>query len=71
VSAVSGAFITAEERSDRYSAPQRGYLYFTLPAQDRELAQREWADLKSVAGDTPGSGAWIQLGREGACPEDG
>jgi len=47
---VSGVFITAEERSDRYSAPQRGYLYFTLPAQDRELAQREWADLKSVAG---------------------
>ena len=28
---VSGVFITAEERSDVYSAPQRGYLYFALP----------------------------------------
>ena len=47
---VSGVFITAEERSDWYSAPQRGYLYFALPPQDRDLALREWADLKSVAG---------------------
>ena len=28
---ISGVFITAEERSDVYSAPQRGYLYFGLP----------------------------------------
>jgi hypothetical protein len=47
---VSGVFITAEERSDVYSEPQRGYLYFTLPGQNNELALREWADLKSVAG---------------------
>ena len=47
---VSGVFITAEERSDVYSAPQRGYLYFALPPQNRDLALREWADLKSVAG---------------------
>jgi hypothetical protein len=47
---ISGVFITAEERSDVYSAPQRGFLYFALPKQDRELALREWADLKSVAG---------------------
>jgi hypothetical protein len=47
---ISGVFITAEERSDVYSAPQRGYLFFALPTQNRELALREWADLKSVAG---------------------
>ncbi len=47
---ISGVFITAEERSDVYSAPQRGYLYFALPKQNRELALREWTDLKSVAG---------------------
>ena len=47
---VSGVFITAEPRSDVYSAPQRGYVYFALPAQNKELALREWADLKSVAG---------------------
>src|SRR5436309_1642786 len=47
---ISGVFLTAEQQSDRYSAPQRGYLYFALPPQNRELALREWADLKSVAG---------------------
>ena len=47
---ISGVFITAEERSDVYSAPQRGSLYFALPKQNRDLALREWADLKSVAG---------------------
>ena len=47
---VSGIFITAEPRSDVYSAPQRGYVYFALPPQNKELALREWADLKSVAG---------------------
>jgi hypothetical protein len=47
---ISGVFITAAERSDVYSAPQRGYLFFALPKQNRELALHEWADLKSVAG---------------------
>ena len=47
---ISGVFITAEERSDVYSAPQRGFLYFALPKQNRDLALREWTDLKSVAG---------------------
>jgi hypothetical protein len=47
---VSGVFITAGERSDVYSAPQRGYLYFALPKVNDELALREWADLKSIAG---------------------
>jgi len=47
---ISGVFITAAERSDTYSAPQRGYLYFKLPSGNEVLALREWADLKSVAG---------------------
>jgi hypothetical protein len=47
---ISGVFIIAEERSDVYSAPQRGYLYFSLPSTNRDLARREWTDLKSVAG---------------------
>lgn len=47
---ISGVFITAAERSDVYSPPQRGYLYFGLPRGNDELARREWADLKSVAG---------------------
>ena len=34
------------------SAAKRGYLYFKLPAdqKDIDIARREWADLKSVAG---------------------
>jgi hypothetical protein len=50
---ISGIFIAAELRPDNdtvYAAPQRGYLYFTLPKQNEELARREWSDLKSVAG---------------------
>jgi hypothetical protein len=53
---ISGVFSVAEETADNstvYSAPQRGYLYFglpSLPSGDQELARREWADLKSVAG---------------------
>jgi hypothetical protein len=47
---ISGVFITAGQGPNAYSAPQRGYLYFMLPAGNRELALREWADLKSIAG---------------------
>jgi len=50
---ISGVFIVAQETPDNstvYSAPQRGYLYFTLPKTNQELARREWADLKTVAG---------------------
>jgi hypothetical protein len=47
---ISGVFITSEERPGAYASPQRGYLYFTLPAGNEELARREWADLKAVAG---------------------
>ncbi|HWB82884.1 MAG TPA: hypothetical protein VG675_02005 [Bryobacteraceae bacterium] len=50
---ISGVFITAERTPDNsiaYSAPQRGYFYFELPKSHEELALREWADLKSVAG---------------------
>ena len=68
---ISGVFIVAEERSDVYSAPQRGYLYFALPKQNEELARREWADLKSVAGTRQVVGLGIQLVREGARQETG
>jgi len=50
---ISGVFSVAEEtpnNSTVYSAPQRGYLYFGLPRGNEQLARREWADLKSVAG---------------------
>jgi hypothetical protein len=47
---ISGVFITAEGQSGAYAAPQRGYLYFSLPPGNEELARREWADLKSIAG---------------------
>jgi len=48
---VSGVFITAGERSQTcIRRRQRGYLYFTLPKVNDDLALREWADLKSIAG---------------------
>jgi len=47
---ISGVFSTAKEQFNEYLPPQRGYLYFRLPRENEELARREWADLKSVAG---------------------
>ena len=47
---IYGVLSTAENAGNAYSEPQRGYLCFTLPAQNSELALREWSDLKSVAG---------------------
>ncbi len=47
---ISGVFITSEKQGSVYSAPQRGYLYFSLPARDSERGRVEWSDLKSVAG---------------------
>lgn len=46
---ISGVFITSEKQGSVYSAPQRGYLYFSLPARDAERARQEWSDLNSVA----------------------
>ena len=36
--------------STTYSSAQKGYLYFSLPAQGADQALREWADMRSVAG---------------------
>ncbi len=47
---ISGVFLTAEGQSDSYAGPQRGFLYCALPAGNEDLARREWADLKTVAG---------------------
>lgn len=47
---IAGVFIASGQSYDVYLPPQRGYLYFTLPAQNADLARHEWADLKSVAG---------------------
>ena len=48
---VWGVFTLAKpnDRND-YLTPQRGYLYFKLPQDKQEQVQKQWADLKSVAG---------------------
>ncbi len=81
---IWGVFMTALETPDNanvYSTPQRGYLYFklpSLPSGNQDLARREWADLKSVAGthQVVGFGAaWgpkirVRKTYEGARPPD-
>lgn len=47
---ISGVFITSEKQGSVWSAPQRGYLYFSLPARDPGRGRQEWSDLQSVAG---------------------
>jgi hypothetical protein len=47
---VWGVFSIAQARNPNdYQPAARGYLYYSLPAK-ADLARREWADLKSVAG---------------------
>ena len=54
---VWGAFATAETgNNDDYSAPQKGYLYFSCPTAQLTTCRNEWADLQSVAGKGAGVG---------------
>jgi hypothetical protein len=54
---IWGAFATAETRNnDDYGAPQKGYLYYSCPAQQLSTCRNEWADLQSVAGKGSGVG---------------
>jgi len=47
---IFGVFSLAKPKDPNdYQPPSRGYLYFTLGG-DEELARREWADLKAIAG---------------------
>jgi hypothetical protein len=46
-----GTFCLADEKDrDSYLAPQKGYLYYKLPAEKSEAALKEWNDLKATAG---------------------
>jgi len=46
-----GAFCLADDKDrDRYRAPEKGYLYYKLPAEKSDAARKEWNDLKAIAG---------------------
>jgi len=47
---IWGTFALADVVSRVYTKPQRGYLYYAVPVGKEEIARKEWADLKSVAG---------------------
>jgi hypothetical protein len=47
---ITGVFTLAENSSNVYSDPQPGYVYFALPTVNTVMAEREWSDLKSIAG---------------------
>lgn len=59
-----GTFCLADPKDrDSYLAPEKGYLYYKLPAEKPDVARKEWNDLKAVAG----SGEVIGFGsRHGA-----
>lgn len=42
------------ERKDRFNdyKPERGWAYFTLPAQKKDLARAEWRELANLAATT-------------------
>ena len=46
-----GAFCVADPKDrNSYLPPQKGYLYYKLPAEKSETASKEWNDLKATAG---------------------
>ena len=46
-----GSFCLADDKDrDSYLAPQKGFLYYKLPAEKSEAARKEWNDLKTKAG---------------------
>jgi len=48
---IWGAFALARtEDRNTYDSPQRGYLYFSCKSGKEEVCQKEWADLKAIAG---------------------
>jgi hypothetical protein len=47
---IWGTFSVAEKSGQAYTTPEQGYLYFQLPKEKSEAAQREWKDLASLAG---------------------
>jgi hypothetical protein len=55
---VWGAFALSDgkSRSDTYTAPEVGYVYYSCPAGQERVCRNEWADLKSVAGKSIGVG---------------
>jgi hypothetical protein len=55
---IWGVFSIAQANNPNdYRPPASGYLYYRLPA-NREVALREWADLKQIAG----SGQFVAFG---------
>jgi len=51
---VWGVFAIATPPGDAYTAPARGYMYFTSAPGEEAMARKEWADLKSIAGTGQG-----------------
>src|SRR5256885_16879366 len=48
---IWGGFALAKGRNNYdYTDAERGYLYFKVRAGEEEICQKEWADLKAVAG---------------------
>lgn len=48
---IRGVLILSKGKyGDNYEPPVRGYLYFSLPKENQEVAKTEWADLKKIAG---------------------
>ena len=54
---IDGVFSVKGDNAGTYSAAQPGYVYFSFPDRNPELARNEWNDLKTVQ-----SGVVIGLG---------
>jgi hypothetical protein len=66
---IWGSIILAkDEDGNKFTAPQRGYVYYKAPKGSENRCRREWADLKKSEGKGQvigfgGSWDWKKLGR--------
>ncbi len=68
---VSGVFCLAVNGGDKYTEPQRGFLYYTLVKDKDELCRKEWADFKKVAGSGQCIAFGSRYGRKGTVRKPG
>jgi hypothetical protein len=63
---IWGTFATWADHGDVYGKPEKGFLYYKIPATNAKAALAEWADLKAIAGTGQGVAfgqRYSQMGR--------
>ena len=67
---IHGAFAFAKGYGVTYDAAKRGYMYYKLNLDKKEVCLKEWADLKSLADKKQVVGFGSRYGEKGTVRKD-